>query len=505
MRGSGAARSCSLFGTAGPPVTGPSSARESRQPRLQPGGAAEPRDPAHPRGLEQSPVQHSARDKRGESASSEEEGCRERDQGLQLPRTSGSAGQSVLDLLRPSDGSLLLPAAGLHTPWRCCRALQDELLQDQMSLMLIAKKRLEVDTACQSSVFSLKILVVYGLVCEKRRPAPCFTVVFYWLTDRSKMSPKECSCEPSRVKWFSSCVQRTGCQCPGPALEGLYESWAKFQGPGQCVQDCSTQVMISFDVVHRWLPSSEPKVTAAIVLALAAMCCLLPEEKFQCELPAVLQAFQPLYAAELDVSYSRINKIDSNVLFFQSLSVLVEAAVPKARPVLESQLEQLLTMVHVQDLAVLMGLCASVHLDVVLSVLKRLETQLTDPAFPCNEQGSGSDFTCALILCYGHVALKAPAEDLLQRMDTDFMERLRPHVTTKEPSVRLSLCRSVCMIAQAVHSASPTGAPSFPAKAKLLATMMVSVSDAAACLLFSHTDALDKLYPVTVNRRTDSL
>ncbi|MBN3314586.1 MROH1 protein, partial [Atractosteus spatula] len=193
------------------------------------------------------------------------------------------------------------------------------------------------------------------------------------------------------------------------ALEGLYESWAKFQGPGQCVQDCSTQVMISFDVVHRWLPSSEPKVTAAIVLALAAMCCLLPEEKFQCELPAVLQAFQPLYAAELDVSYSRINKIDSNVLFFQSLSVLVEAAVSKARPVLESQLEQLLTMVHAHvmgtaarspaqkdvtvvsksDLAVLMGLCASVHLDVVLSVLKRLETQLTDPAFPCNEQGSG--------------------------------------------------------------------------------------------------------------------
>ncbi|XP_069040809.1 uncharacterized protein [Lepisosteus oculatus] len=247
------------------------------------------------------------------------------------------------------------------------------------------------------------------------------------------------------------------------ALEGLYESWAKFQGPGQCVQDCSSQVIISFDIVHRWLPSSEPKVTEAIVLALAAMCCLLPEEKLQSELPAVLQAFQPLYAAELDISYSRINK---------SLSVLVGAAVPKARPVLESQLEQLLTMVHAQDLAVLMGLCASVHLDVVLSVLKRLETQLTDPAFPCNEQGSRSDFTCALILCYGQVALKAPAEDLLQRMDTDFMERLRHHVTTKEPSVRLSLCRSVGMMAQAVRSASPSGAPSFPAKAELLATMM---------------------------------
>ncbi|XP_069040853.1 maestro heat-like repeat-containing protein family member 1 isoform X2 [Lepisosteus oculatus] len=128
-------------------------------------------------------------------------------------------------------------------------------------------------------------------------------------------------------------------------------------------------------------------------------------------------------------------------------------------------------MVHAQDLAVLMGLCASMHLDVVLSVLKRLEIQLTDPAFPCNE-GSRSDFTCALILCYGQVALKAPAEDLLQRMDTDFMERLRHHVTTKEPSVRLSLCRSVGMMAQAVRSASPSGAPSFPAKAKLLATMM---------------------------------
>lgn len=77
-------------------------------------------------------------------------------------------------------------------------------------------------------------------------------------------------------------------------------------------------------------------------------------------------------------------------------------------------------------------------------------------------------------------------------------------VPLQEPSVRLSLCRSVGMMAQAVRSASPSGAPSFPAKAELLATMMVSVSDEAACLLFSYTDALDKLYPVTVNRRTDS-
>ncbi|XP_069041216.1 uncharacterized protein [Lepisosteus oculatus] len=62
-------------------------------------------------------------------------------------------------------------------------------------------------------------------------------------------------------------------------------------------------------------------------------------------------------------------------------------------------------------------------------------------------------------------------------------------VPLQEPSVRLSLCRSVGMMAQAVRSASPSGAPSFPAKAELLATMMAFVkkqpSDAlsrAVCL-----------------------
>ncbi|MBN3311637.1 MROH1 protein, partial [Atractosteus spatula] len=209
-----------------------------------------------------------------ESASSEEEGRRERDQGLQLPRTSGSAAPSVSDLLRPSDGSLLLPAAGLHTQWRCCRALQDELLQDQMCCDIAR------------DVVRLLDLLVPVLPLD----------------------------ETNKMKAMMSF-----------ALEGLYESWEKFQGPG-------------------W----KGKVTEAIVLALAAMCSLFPEEKLECELPAVLQAFQLLYAAEQDISYSRINKIVSNVLFFQSLSVLVEAAVPKARPVLESQLEQLLHMVHAQ-------------------------------------------------------------------------------------------------------------------------------------------------------------
>ncbi|XP_069040907.1 maestro heat-like repeat-containing protein family member 1 isoform X3 [Lepisosteus oculatus] len=47
----------------------------------------------------------------------------------------------------------------------------------------------------------------------------------------------------------------------------------------------------------------------------------------------------------------------------------------------------------------------------------------------------------------------------------------------EEPSVRLSLCRSVGMMAQAVRSASPSGAPSFPAKAELLATMMAFVKE----------------------------
>ncbi|MBN3325330.1 MROH1 protein, partial [Atractosteus spatula] len=505
MRGSGAARSCLLFGTAGPPVTGPSSAEESHQLRLQPGGAAEPRDPAHPRGLEQSPVGERERAppqrKRGAGREIRGSSCPE-PAGLQDRQSQTSCGPATgLCCSRPQGFTHRGAAAG-----RCKTSC--------------FKTTCVVADCLEHKETGVTVKALMSESCERGGRGESGwreEVVSDIIT--SKMSPKECSCEPSRVKWFSSCVQRTGCQCPGPdevlavlegmssadeesgkllieellsllqrntkgtlpvilgflespqvttahrsavlqavekllhktsaqhldeslakstvsmalnemtmspkwlpdwqqpasnivvsvvrdhydstmdmvlsffqpgvlphhtllntvgdisrncshdiardivrlldllvpvlslaetkkmkammsfALESLYESWAKFQGPGQCVQDCSSQVITSFDIVHRWLPSSEPKVMEAIVLALAAMCCLLPEEKFQSELPEVLQAFQPLYAAELDISYSRINK---------SLSVLMEAAVPKARPVLESQLEQLLTMVHAQ-------------------------------------------------------------------------------------------------------------------------------------------------------------
>ncbi|XP_069046310.1 maestro heat-like repeat-containing protein family member 1 isoform X2 [Lepisosteus oculatus] len=127
-----------------------------------------------------------------------------------------------------------------------------------------------------------------------------------------------------------------------------------------------------------------------------------------------------------------------------------------------------------EGLAVLMGLCASAHPDVVLSVLEGVEK--TDPEIYCSELCSESDFTIALILCYGHVALKAPGGLLHQRMETDFFGRIR-HFTTKDSSIRLTLCRSVGMISQAVLSSSHTETPSFPAKAQLLETMMTFIKE----------------------------
>ncbi|XP_015197312.2 maestro heat-like repeat-containing protein family member 1 isoform X2 [Lepisosteus oculatus] len=127
-----------------------------------------------------------------------------------------------------------------------------------------------------------------------------------------------------------------------------------------------------------------------------------------------------------------------------------------------------------EGLAVLMGLCASAHPDVVLSVLEGVEK--TDPEIYCSDLCSESDFTIALILSYGHIALKAPWL-LQQRMETDFFGRVRQHFTTKDSSIRLILCRSVLMISQAVLSSSHTGTPSFPAKAQLLETMVEFIKE----------------------------
>ncbi|XP_069041620.1 maestro heat-like repeat-containing protein family member 1 [Lepisosteus oculatus] len=79
------------------------------------------------------------------------------------------------------------------------------------------------------------------------------------------------------------------------ALEGLYESWAKFQGPGQCVQDCSSQVIISFDIVQ----DGCHLLSQSYVL-------LLPEEKFKSGAASVFTGLPATVELSMDISTSRL-------------------------------------------------------------------------------------------------------------------------------------------------------------------------------------------------------
>ncbi|XP_025907488.1 maestro heat-like repeat-containing protein family member 1, partial [Nothoprocta perdicaria] len=87
----------------------------------------------------------------------------------------------------------------------------------------------------------------------------------------------------------------------------------------------------------------------------------------------------------------------------------------------------------------------------------------------------------ALILCYGSVALHAPKELVLARMEADILRNVFQYfntkvlgikVETKDLTLKLCLIRSICMISKAVCSGAKCGEFSFSRKAELVAQMV---------------------------------
>lgn len=164
------------------------------------------------------------------------------------------------------------------------------------------------------------------------------------------------------------------------------------------------------------------------------------------------------------------------------------------REVVRKELQELLTSARYQDeveregLAVAFGICSAHHLDDTLNKMSEfLKSDIMKKntgifnLFKDRADGDLEKIKGALILCYGYVAVGAPIELVLPRIESDILRNVFLYFHTKvlgikvEPkdvTLKLSLIRCVSMIALAICSSSQAGFFVFSRKADLISQLL---------------------------------
>lgn len=164
------------------------------------------------------------------------------------------------------------------------------------------------------------------------------------------------------------------------------------------------------------------------------------------------------------------------------------------KDVVRTQLHEILVIARHSDpieregIAVGVGLCASSHLDETLEKLadfgKSDVFKKASGIFGLLKDKNDVDIEkmkSTLILCYGYVALHGPEDQILGRIEPDILLSISKHfntkvlgikVETKDLTMKLSLIRSVGLIAQAGNVCARRQKFIFPRKQELLGVML---------------------------------
>ncbi|XP_041105093.1 maestro heat-like repeat-containing protein family member 1 isoform X1 [Polyodon spathula] len=164
------------------------------------------------------------------------------------------------------------------------------------------------------------------------------------------------------------------------------------------------------------------------------------------------------------------------------------------KDVVRTQLHEILVIARHSDLieregiAVGIGLCASSHLDETLEKLadfgKSDIFRKASGIFGLLKDKNDMDIEklkSTLILCYGYVALHGPEDQILGRIEPDILHSISKHfntkvlgikVETKDLTMKLSLIKSIGLIAQAGNVCARRQEYIFPRKQELLGVML---------------------------------
>ncbi|XP_067416227.1 maestro heat-like repeat-containing protein family member 1 isoform X3 [Emydura macquarii macquarii] len=164
------------------------------------------------------------------------------------------------------------------------------------------------------------------------------------------------------------------------------------------------------------------------------------------------------------------------------------------KEVVQKQLQELLETARFQEeaeregLASGFGICAMNHLDETLAKLEDfVKSDIFKKSvglfsiFKDRSDNEAEKIKSTLILCYGYVAMCAPKELVLSRIEADILRNIFQYfdtkvlgikVETKDLTLKLCLIRSICMISQAIYNSVQSSAFVFSRKAELVAQMM---------------------------------
>ncbi|XP_036821789.1 maestro heat-like repeat-containing protein family member 1 isoform X2 [Oncorhynchus mykiss] len=155
------------------------------------------------------------------------------------------------------------------------------------------------------------------------------------------------------------------------------------------------------------------------------------------------------------------------------------------KEVVQKQLQEMLISARHNDaieragVAMGIGLCASSHLDATLAKLddfgKSDAFKKASGIFSLLKDKNDLDvekMKSTLILCYGYVALHAPEDQILSRIDSDILRSISKHFNTKDLTMKLSLIQSVGLIARAISTVVRNQGYMFVRKQELMGVMM---------------------------------
>ncbi|XP_060777885.1 maestro heat-like repeat-containing protein family member 1 isoform X2 [Neoarius graeffei] len=155
------------------------------------------------------------------------------------------------------------------------------------------------------------------------------------------------------------------------------------------------------------------------------------------------------------------------------------------KELVRKQLQEILISTRHNDateragVAMALGLCASSHLDGTLAKLdefgKSDAFKKASGIFSLLKDKNDVDvekMKSTLILCYGYVALNAPEDQLLIRLDNDILHNISKLFNTKDLTMKLSLIESIGLIAKAINTCVHKQGYVFTRKQKLMGIMM---------------------------------
>uniref|UniRef100_A0A1A8JGS9 Maestro heat-like repeat family member 1 n=1 Tax=Nothobranchius kuhntae TaxID=321403 RepID=A0A1A8JGS9_NOTKU len=197
------------------------------------------------------------------------------------------------------------------------------------------------------------------------------------------------------------------------------------------------------------------------------------DDKWVCQLAAEATRYLSTYN----------NALEEKSFLYRCIGVTLQHCFNKE--VVKKQLQEVLLTARHNDaleregVAMGVGLCANSHLEGTLAKLDDFSKSDAFKKSPSifNLLKERNDVEVekvksTLILCYGQVALNAPPEKILNRIDQDILRSISKHFNTKDLTMKLSLIQSVGLIARAISECVKKQGYVFSRKQELISVML---------------------------------